>query len=109
MEVFTEVNRIGMDAYDELAEGGNLLNTSQQTTTTAPGASGSSAASGTTGATYAGTTTMTATPTGDGRVREPTKVADPFLADFVSHKHRDALVHEFDAVRRAGGTVLDER
>jgi hypothetical protein len=34
MEVFTEVNRAGMDAYDELAEGGNLLSITRQTTTT---------------------------------------------------------------------------
>ncbi|WP_348272967.1 hypothetical protein [Arthrobacter crystallopoietes] len=74
MEVFTEVNRTGMDAYDELAEGGNLLNTSHQTTTTAAGTVGSSAASGTTTTTTrAGTTTMTAAPTADGPVREPTK------------------------------------
>lgn len=107
MEVFTEVNRIGMDAYDELAEGGNLLNTSQQTTTTtAAGTAGGSVASGTTTTTTrAGTTTLTVAPTTGGAVREPTKVADPFLAGFVSQKHRDALVHEFDAVRRAGGTV----
>ncbi|WP_205787203.1 NAD(P)/FAD-dependent oxidoreductase [Specibacter cremeus] len=42
---------------------------------------------------------------GAGAVAERSTVADPFLAGFASLKDRDALVHEFDGIRKAGGEV----
>lgn len=90
MEVFTEVNRLGLDAFDELAQAG-------------AGSAAPRPAHGTiAGETSSGTVS---TVTADGAVAEPTQVADPFLAGFASFKDRDALIHEFKGVLRAGGTV----
>ncbi|WP_417217811.1 NAD(P)/FAD-dependent oxidoreductase [Arthrobacter sp.] len=42
---------------------------------------------------------------GTNSVAEPTKPAEPFLAAFASDKDREGLVHEFEGIRQAGGTV----
>ena len=39
----------------------------------------------------------------DGGVAEPTRVADPFVAAFLSEHDRDGLVHEFEHVAEVGG------
>ena len=38
-----------------------------------------------------------------GGVAEPTRVADPFVAAFLSEQDRDGLVHEFEHVAEVGG------
>ncbi|HXD28636.1 MAG TPA: FAD-binding oxidoreductase [Arthrobacter sp.] len=42
---------------------------------------------------------------GSNTVIEHTKPADPFLAGFASEQDREGLVHEFDGIRDAGGSV----
>lgn len=42
---------------------------------------------------------------GTNSVSEPTKPAEPFLAGFASEKDREGLVHEFEGIRQAGGSV----
>ncbi|EMY34242.1 oxidoreductase [Arthrobacter crystallopoietes BAB-32] len=109
MEVFTEVNRLGLDAFDELAEaGGTSGNSGRRNSSAVIGGSGGDGGTATLTADDAAATVTAdhaATLTADGAVSEPTKVADPFLAGFASFKDRDALVHEFDGVVRAGGVV----
>lgn len=40
-----------------------------------------------------------------GGVKEPVKEAKPFLAGFLTEKHRKVLLHEFEVVTQSGGTV----
>ncbi|MDN5812249.1 MAG: NAD(P)/FAD-dependent oxidoreductase [Arthrobacter sp.] len=42
---------------------------------------------------------------GSNAVTEPTKPAEPFLAAFATEKDREGLVHEFEGIREAGGSV----
>ncbi|WP_372698862.1 NAD(P)/FAD-dependent oxidoreductase [Arthrobacter sp. JSM 101049] len=42
---------------------------------------------------------------GSNTVIEHTKPADPFLAGFASEQDREGLVHEFEGIRQAGGSV----
>lgn len=80
MAVFSEINSIGLDAYDEISEA------SVASTREAPTSGG-------------GTLTR-----GRG-VSEPTKAAEPFLAGFKSLKDREGLIHEFEGIRDTGGQV----
>lgn len=103
MEVFTEVNRISLDAFDELADGG--ITDADLGSRRATAAEEAFAGVGGAGRGGSGGGGSGGGVSGAGSVQEPTKIADPFLAGFASVKDRDAMVHEFDGVARAGGRV----
>lgn len=91
MATFTEVNRIGLDAFDELA--GECI-------------AGKTPAGDRTKAEPTKPATRHSSPAlASGNVNEPTHPAQPFLAAFATDKHREGLIREFDGVAQAGGKV----